>query len=70
MGKMKKFEYKSLKTTEKKSFLQSSLDTQELELYLNKLGDEGWELVSAVGTNAADGRTNEIVLLFKREKLE
>ena len=65
---MKIFEYKTFKTRPK-GIWQSALDTQELELYLNKLGNEGWELVSAIGTNSG-GATNEIIFLFKREKLE
>lgn len=63
---MKKFEYKTLKTREK-GFWSSKVDADELEAYLNKLGREGWELVSSFETNTYQGSTNEIVLIFKRE---
>lgn len=65
----KRFEYKTLKTKEK-GFWKGTIDTEELELYLNKLGFEGWELVASVETNAGHGSTNEILLLFKREFVE
>lgn len=65
---MKKFEYKTLKTREK-GFWSNKVDTDELGLYLNKLGFEGWELVSSVETNTYQGGTNEIILIFKRELL-
>lgn len=65
---MKRFEYKTLKTKEK-GFWSGRLDTQELELYLNKLGFEGWEMVSSVETNTYQGGTNEIIFVFKREIL-
>lgn len=62
----KKFEYKTLKTKEK-GFWSGKVDTDELELYLNQLGQEGWELTSTFETNTYQGGTNEIVFLFKRE---
>lgn len=65
---MKRFEYKTLKTKEK-GFWSGKLDTEELELYLNKLGFEGWEMVSSVETNTYQGGTNEIIFVFKREIL-
>ncbi len=65
---MKRFEYKTLKTREK-GFWSGKVDTSELELYLNKLGFEGWELVSSFETNTYQGGTNEIVIIFKREIL-
>jgi Domain of unknown function (DUF4177) len=65
---MKKFEYKTLKTREK-GFWSGKIDTNELELYLNKMGFEGWELVSAVETNTYQGGTNEIVFVLKENYL-
>jgi hypothetical protein len=63
---MKKFEYKTLKTQEE-GFWVGSVNIEKLELYLNKLGLVGWELVSAIETNKHHGTINEIILLFKRE---
>jgi Domain of unknown function (DUF4177) len=63
---MKKFEYKTLKTKEE-GFWVGTVNTEHLEVYLNKLGLVGWELVSVIETNKHHGTTNEIILLFKRE---
>jgi hypothetical protein len=71
---MKKFEYKTLKVKEdvEGSFFSSTpnaLNSEKTELYLNKLGFEGWELVSVFDTNLVHGSTNEIIFVFKREIL-
>jgi hypothetical protein len=63
----KKFEYKTLATKEERGFWSSKMDTAALETHLNKLGFEGWELVSVVETNRYEGSTNEIIFVFKRE---
>ncbi len=65
----KKFEYKTLTTKEERGFWSSKMDTATLEMRLNKLGSEGWELVSVVETNRYEGSTNEIIFVFKREIL-
>lgn len=65
----KKFEYKTLTTKEERGFWSSKMDTSGLEVHLNKLGFEGWELVSVVETNRYEGSTNEIIFVFKREIL-
>ena len=43
-------------------------DAEGLEKGMNQLGQEGWELASAMDTNAIYGATRHIVLLFKRPK--
>jgi hypothetical protein len=35
---------------------------------LNRLGDEGWELVSITSINFKTGATDHIGMVFKREK--
>ncbi|NMA85976.1 MAG: DUF4177 domain-containing protein [Tissierellia bacterium] len=35
---------------------------------LNELGEQGWELVSCISTNAGYGITREIIAVFKRRK--
>ena len=36
---------------------------------MNKLGSQGWELVTAFDTNYIKGATRDIVLLFKRPRV-
>lgn len=43
---MKNFEYKVLEAKSKMGFTDISLDTEELTLQLNRLGAEGWELIT------------------------
>lgn len=35
---------------------------------LDKLGEQGWELVSCISTNQDDGRTREVIAFLKRRK--
>ncbi len=69
---MKKFEYKTLKAKEEGesgfwNAKPNTLNSEKTELYLNKLGSEGWELVSVFDTNHGHGHTHEIIFVFKRE---
>lgn len=62
-----KWDYKALgtKTT---GFLGGKLDLEAFEKSLNELGREGWELVAAFDTNAAQGQSREVVVLFKKPR--
>ena len=42
--------------------------TEDAKQELNKMGDEGWELVSAYPLAGVDGVTFFVVHLFKRRK--
>ena len=42
------------------------VEDEELTRELNQLGKDGWELVSAFGTNYEGGSTNTIVCILKR----
>jgi len=44
-----------------------SMDPRRAE-GLNRLGDEGWELVSITSINFKTGATDHIGMVFKREK--
>jgi hypothetical protein len=61
------WKYKTLKlgTT---GFLGGKLDTAALGQGLNKLGSQGWEIVAAFDTNESQGRTRDVVLIFKRQR--
>lgn len=37
---------------------------------LNRLGDEGWELISITSVNFKSGATDNIALVFKRPRTE
>jgi hypothetical protein len=45
---MTKWEYKFLTTAdlEKRGFIVKSVEPEQIEGYLNSLGDEGWEVIS------------------------
>ena len=45
---MTKWEYKFLTTAdlEKRGFLVPTVEPEQIESYLNSLGDEGWEVIS------------------------
>lgn len=43
-----------------------SFDVDKTDEFINEFGQEGWELVSAVGVNDGSGFTKEIAFIFKR----
>jgi hypothetical protein len=61
----KRFEYTTHNVN--KSFWLGDIDTNELLVYLNHLGNVGWEIVSVIETNKSQGGTNEVIILLKRE---
>ena len=48
-------------------FTGGHVDEREFEDELNRLGSDGWELVSAVSSNAGNGYTREIVCILKKK---
>lgn len=64
---MEKWEYKTIKV-ELKGFLGGILKTEDFDYELNKLGEQGWELVSCFSTNAAEGYSRDTIAVFKRKK--
>lgn len=44
------------------------VDLSALSGSLNRLGAQGWELVSAFDTNINQGATREVILIFKRPR--
>ncbi|MDF2593558.1 MAG: hypothetical protein K0S75_3024 [Clostridia bacterium] len=63
---MERWEYQTIKM-QTKGFTGGILETQSFDTELNKLGAEGWELVSCFGTNQSYGQTREVVAVFKRK---
>lgn len=64
---MEKWEYKTIKV-ELKGFLGGILKTEDFDYELNRLGEQGWELVSCFSTNAAEGYSRDAIAVFKRKK--
>lgn len=64
---MDRWEYKTLKF-ELKGFAGGILDIEDFDYNLNKLGNEGWELVSCFTSNATNGYSRDAIAVFKRRK--
>lgn len=64
---MDKWEYVSIKV-ETKGFAGGILEIEGFDYQLNRLGDEGWELVSCFSTNQGQGTSREVIAVFKRRK--
>ena len=62
-----KWEYKSLKLATKR-FCGGVVDVNQLDSLMNQLGDEGWEIFSSYCTAQALGQTQDVVVIFKRQK--
>ena len=64
---MEKFEYKVV-TYDTKGFWGGTVETRQIEVQLNLLGDAGWEMVSCTSTSQSYGASKSIVCIFKRKK--
>lgn len=62
---MPQWEYRTVKY-KTGGFLGGKIDEQEFEDVLNKLGYDGWELVSCFDTSQAQGASRDIIAIFKR----
>lgn len=60
---MKRWEYKIINIRSENYRLDPNQDVE-----LNRLGEEGWELVSITAINFKSGATDHIGMVFKREK--
>jgi hypothetical protein len=64
---MEKWEYKTIKF-QTGGFLGGKLDTDEFESMLNKMGEQGWELISCFDTSLGHGASRDVIAVFKRKK--
>ncbi len=64
---MQKWEYKTVKF-KTKGFGGGILDSEKYNEQLNKLGDDGWELISSFTTNQMEGITREVIAVLKKLK--
>ena len=60
-----KWEYKTIKLTTK-GLLGGKFSEEDLDILLNRLGRDGWELVAAFDTNVTYGATKDVVAILKR----
>ncbi len=66
---MVKWEYKTVTISTKGSWAGMVFKASEFETMLNQYGFAGWELVSTTSLNEVQGRTIEIVAVFKRPSM-
>lgn len=66
---MIKWEYRTIKLETTGWFVGGNLNETKLDDYMNTLGAEGWELISAFDTNQAYGASKDVVAIFKRETI-
>jgi hypothetical protein len=66
---MDKWEYTSIKL-ETKGILGGILEEESFDTELNRLGEQGWELVSCFPTAQGYGQSREVISVFKRRKQE
>jgi hypothetical protein len=62
------WEYKTVKTPATGGILGGKFDETALDVKLNELGQQRWELVAAFATHLGYGQSRDVVTLFKREK--
>lgn len=63
---MSKFEYKVIEV-KPGGFWGTKLEPEMIEVSLNKLALEGWELVNSIDINgSAYGQTSKVMFIFKR----
>lgn len=65
---MEKWEYKTLKY-ETKGLFGGKVVEGELEEQFNRLGAQGWELVTSFDTSIYQGQSRDIIAIFKRKVL-
>ncbi len=63
-----KYQYTVLKIASEQNLFSmgGKVDAEKLALELNRLGREGWELVSAFDTNMSAGQTRDVILILKK----
>ena len=61
-----KWEYMTLMLPATGLVLGGKIDGQEFTNRLNRLGGEGWELVTVFDTNMSEGKTRDVIAVLKR----
>lgn len=63
-----KWDYRTIKLAAEDSVWGGKFDAAKLDQVMNNAGSDGWELVTAFGTNQSLGATGDAVLVFKRPR--
>ncbi len=64
---MKQFEYKTLEFEPSGKWVKSiKIDSSELEVQLNDMGKNGWELINSIDYSV-EGYTLKVIMFFKRQ---
>lgn len=63
---MEQWSYRTLKF-QTGGFWGGKVDEHELEEELNRMGYDGWELVSCFDTSVAQGQSRDIIAIFKKK---
>ena len=63
---MTKWEYKVIEF-DSRGAMGGLIDQEKMELKLNELGKDGWELITAYSTNQGYGSSRKLVYTLKRE---
>lgn len=61
-----RWEYTTLKLDVDRFVLGPNIEPAQVSRHLNEFGGDGWELVSMIDVNAGEGRTCDLVAVFKR----
>lgn len=61
-----KWEYTTVIFAAKGMWLGGKIDGQAFTDKLNELGDQGWELTSTFDTSMLEGKTRDVIAVFKR----
>lgn len=61
------WEYKTIRF-DTSGFLTPKLDPQKLDLELDRLGEDGWELVSVLDLNLGHGASSSLVAALERPR--
>lgn len=62
------WQYKVVEFDAKSSFMGGLVDVKAMEETLNRLGQEGWEVINGFTTNQGNGYTRKIVYTLKKEE--
>ena len=61
-----RWHYATLKIDVDRFLRGPHIDVEQVSRHLDRFGGEGWELVSMIDVNAGEGRTCDLVAVFKR----
>ncbi len=66
---MSGWEYRTFSFSPKLSFLRGSqLDEERLQTELDRRGERGWEMVGIFSSASGQDKTNEVAVVFRRQK--